>query len=481
MMPTMFRNTNLKTLRFLLCSSILLATLCANAFATAVLSSVQVQMGSNMPVGRVLSLELTVNSVQIISAQGVPATLVSHSFTMEQSHLAASAAVVAHADILSGTYTKAIVNVSNPHVIFLDNFGNIREARWTGSSVTTVVLKKAISATSSASVIRINLNIASLLGFDPTHQSMLRTLPTFTVVQLSPGRAGADAEVSGELEVSAGKVTSVTAVSFTVSDTVSGLTTTYLVDRNTAYNGLSLRTMQNLLVMVHSATRTDGQSLAQVVSVVGSGSGSAIAGVITSIDGTTVASQQVYGAGASVSTLGAAGKVYLDPAASFEVDSHGMNLAGLNYTFGPENMIPGQRIQFISRSSMQSSFSSSANLHAQVVRLQLQSISGTVSNIGVASNGGMSFDLQLTTNDGSPLTSLGEGNGLIQIVTQPLTKSALTLSEGMQIKVRGLLLYDATQQGLQGKSARAFVSVHKDASNYYMVARTLQLDNNSQK
>jgi hypothetical protein len=104
-----------------------------------------------------------------------------------------------------------------------------------------------------------------------------------------------------------------------------------------------------------------------------------------------------------------------------------------------------------------------------------------VSNIGVASNGGTSFDLQLTINDGSPLTSLGEGNGLIHIVTQPLTRSALTLSEGMQIKVRGLLLYDATQQGLQGKSARAFVSVHKDASNYYMVARTLQLDNNSQK
>jgi hypothetical protein len=293
----------------------------------------------------------------------------------------------------------------------------------------------------------------------------------FTVSQLSPGKAGADAEISGELEAAVGKVTAVSGSSFTVTDAISGLTTTFLTDRGTAFNGISLRTMLNLLVRVHSTTRSDNQLLAQDVSISGSGAGSIVTGVITDYSGTKAAAQQVYGAGASATLLGAFSTVAMDHAASFQVDSRGMDLTGLALTFGANNMVAGQRIQFINRTTMQNS----ANLgQALTVRLQLQNISGTVTNIAVASNGSTSFDLQLPANDGSPLTSLGEGASIVHIVTQPLTKSSGgNLSEGMQVRVRGLLLFDAPATATQSRIARAMVSTSQPTSDYYMVARQI--------
>jgi hypothetical protein len=304
---------------------------------------------------------------------------------------------------------------------------------------------------------------------------MVRTPPVFTVSQLAPGKAGADAEISGELEASVGKVTAVSGSTFTVTDAVSGLTTTFLTDRNTAFNGISLRTMLNLLVRVHATTRSDNQLLAQDVSVSGSGAGSVVTGVITDYSGTKAAAQQLYGAGASAALLGTFGRVAMDPSASFQVDSKGMDLSGLPLTFGPNNMVAGQRIQFINRTTMQNT----SNLgQALTVRLQLQNISGTVTNISVASNGSASFDLQLPANDGSPLTSLGEGASIVHIVSQPLTQSSVgNLSEGMQVKVRGLLLFDAPQASTQKRGPRTFVSIPQATSNYYMVARQISRNN----
>ena len=216
----------------------------------------------------------------------------------------------------------------------------------------------------------------------------------------------------------------------------------------------------------------------QDVSISGSGFGSVVTGVITDNSGTKAAAQQIYGAGASAAQLGAFGTVVMDPAASFQMDSKGMDLTGLALTFGANNLVAGQRIQFISRSTLTASSNGAVNLgQALTVRLQLQNISGTVTNIAVASNGSASFDLQLPANDGSPLTSLGEGTTMVHIITQPLTRSSLSsLSEGMQVKVRGLLLFDASLSGTQSHGPRELISTPKATSNYYMIARSVQRD-----
>ena len=479
-MKNIFRNSNSNIIRSLVLAFAFALLTHIPTAAAAATSPVQVQMGSNAPVGRILSLELVVNSVQLVTSKGVSVPLVATPFTLEQSHLAASAEVVGHANLPTGTYTKAVINSGNPHVIFLDNFGNLREARWTGSSVSTVVLKQPISATTAASVIRISLNMGSLVSFNPALQLMFRTQPTFAVSQWSPTRTGADAEVAGELEPAIGRVTAVAASSFTVTDVVNGLVTTYLTDHNTAYNGLSPRTMPNLLVRIHATTRSDGQLLAEEVTVAGSGAGAIVTGIITDYAGTKLTTQQAYGAGATITMLGSNSNITLDAASSFEVESRGMDLTGLNVTFGSANLVPGQRIQFLSRASIQNSAATGASLtHALTARLQLQSISGTVTNIAQASNGGASFDLILPANDSSPLTSLGEGSGIVHVVTQPLTKSVLTLSEGLAVRVRGLLLFDASPLGSQHASARDGIVTPKDASNYYMIARTMQRDSAS--
>jgi hypothetical protein len=154
-----------------------------------------------------------------------------------------------------------------------------------------------------------------------------------------------------------------------------------------------------------------------------------------------------------------------------------MDLSGIALTFGPTNMVPGQRIQFINRTTMQNS----SNLgQALTVRLQLQSISGTVTNVSVASDGSASFDLQLPANDGSPLTSLSPSASFVHIVSQPLTKSSVAnLSEGMQVKVRGLLLFDSHQTSTEKRGPRTFVSIPKATSDYYMVARHISHGSNT--
>jgi hypothetical protein len=65
---------------------------------------------------------------------------------------------------------------------------------------------------------------------------------------------------------------------------------------------------------------------------------------------------------------------------------------------------------------------------------------------------------------------------MVHVVSQPLTKSSVGgLSEGMQVKVRGLLLFDAPPTGMQSsRSPRAMVSTPKPTSDYYMVARQIQ-------
>ena len=318
------------------------------------------------------------------------------------------------------------------------------------------------------------------MKFDPTQQTMLRTQPTFTVFQLFPAKVGPDAEVAGELESTVGKVVAVSGASFILADAVSGLTTTYTTDSKTAYNGVSLRTMVNWFVRVHSATRADGQLLTQEVSIAGSGLGSVVTGVITDYGGTKVAVQQLYGSGASSSALGTFRTLILDPATAFQLDSRGMDLTAIPLVFNAANLVAGQRIQFASRGAMQSSSVAGPSM-SQVLsaRLQLQTLIGTVTSVGVADNGGVSFDLQLPVNDGSPLTSLGEGTGLIHIITQPLTKSSLTassLTEGLHVRVRGLLFFDASASGLQSNGARGYVTAPKGSSNYYVVARSFQRD-----
>ena len=477
-----FHNPNRLSLTIILWTLALIATITPPASATGTTSPVQVQMGGNRTVGRILSLELVVNSVQLVSSRGTTVTLVSRPYTMEQSHLAASSEVVGRADVPFGIYTRAVINAANPHVVFLDNFGNIREARWTVATTSSIALPQSITITSAPSVVRITLDLASLLKFDANQQTMLRGQPTFSVSQLSPARIGVDAEVAGEIEGSVGKAVAVTASSFTLADSVSGLTTTYMTDTHTGYNGVSLATMLNLIVRVHSTIRKDGQNVAQEVSVAGSGQGSVVTGVITDYTGGRVAVQQIYGSGATTTALGAYGTLALDSTTAFQMDSRGMDLTGISLSFNAANLVAGQRIQFASRGAVHTNTSAGPSLtQVLTARLQLQTIVGTVSNISVAPNGSASFDLALPANDGSALATLCEGASLVRIVTQPLTKSSFLLTEGQHVRVRGLLLFDASSSGLQSSDfqsngARVYVSVPRNTSDYYMIARSLQLD-----
>ena len=136
-------NSNQSTLAIILWAFVLIAV--ATPPASAVTSPVQVQMGGNATVGRILSLELVVNSIQLVSSKGSAVSLVSLPYTLEQSHLAASAEVVGRVNVPVGVYTRAILIVANPHVVYLDNFGNIREIRWTGASTSSISLVHPIN------------------------------------------------------------------------------------------------------------------------------------------------------------------------------------------------------------------------------------------------------------------------------------------------------------------------------------------------
>lgn len=470
-----------RKLRLLFCLSLVTLLVAASSATTrrepvlASMSAVQVQMGGNVPLARIISLELTVDSVQLVSSNGATATLVARPLSIEESHLTSCSEVVARVAIVRGSYTKALLTVANPHILYIDDFGNVREASWFGTVRATVRMKSPIVAGAAPLVVRISMDISSLFHFDDMTQTMTRGLPTFMLSQSVPGITEAETESSNELDAVVGKATHLRGKFFSLTDAVSGVTTTFLTDPDTTFNGLSLRTMSNLMVRVRGKTRADNQLLAQEVTVVGSGFGSVVVGIITNPAGTKIAMQQVYGAGVSPALLGSFGTIALDPAASFQVDASGMDFTGLGLTFGAANMVPGQRIEFVNRGAMPRG-SADVVGPASIVQLQLQSVSGTVTDISVDSNGSPSFDLQLPDNDGSPLSSLIEGTTLVHVVSQALTKTSVTdLSEGTEVTIRGLLFFNPPSAEGQTLGARTLVSFPRPTSNYYLVARRISL------
>lgn len=434
---------------------------------------VEVRMGNNNPGYRILSFELVVKSVQLISTKGTTASLLARPLTIEHGHLGSSVEVVAQNRVPRGIYRAVEFDSESATVVFVDNFANIVQQRLPGRSLTHLVLNPAITVDSAPSILRITLNIPTIIKFDATRQRMVRGEPAFAISQGFPTQT-LTARASTEIvEPTRAIVTAVHGSSFTVRDALSGVSDEFSTDQNTIFDGVSLLTMNRMLVQVAAKARVDGKSMAEQVKIVGTGSGSVVVGTITNSTSTQVASQQVYGRGASVSLPGSLMRIDMSQIVSFTMDSTGMNVT--NLTFDASNLVPGQRMQFISSGGVQTDPNGSAGLlTAGTAQLEQQSISGTIANVDVDANGNTVFDLNLPADRSSVLSILGEGTTFVHIVTQPLTTSSLpSLAEGMPVKVHGLLLFASQQLGSGTGMVRGYVATPPPRTDYSMLARTI--------
>jgi hypothetical protein len=231
--------------------------------------------------------------------------------------------------------------------------------------------------------------------------------------------------------------------------------------------------MKGMLVESEVVTQTDGTLLAEEVEALGDGSGSALLGVATSVAnmsaGTTV--QTGLGAGVTSSVLGKTVIVDVSNAGAYTIDTAGIDMTGLTFTFDRPTFVPGQCVDVVSAHALQPDDNGSAGiLLADTVELEQQTISGTIANLVTDGSGRTTFDLLLPTDGSSVLSLLGPVANQAHIVLQSATVVSGQLSNAKQVNVRGLLFHNVLQTG----SARPHAAPPGMEASYVMVAARIQ-------
>jgi Domain of unknown function (DUF5666) len=425
-------------------------------------------MGDNIPADRILSVSLVVKSLQLSTANGDQVSLLKAPVTIEQSHLVGTVQVVGRSRIPSGSYIASDLVVGSVEVLFIDDFGNIIHQQFLQSSLSHRILAPAIILGKAPSVLRIGLDIPSLVTFRPDQEKMVYGQPIFAISQSFPEQTpglGGSSDLVGSIT---GRVTQVGDSSFTVMDVLAGISTQLVTDQNTVFEGLSLPTMNGMLVRVDMTTQADGREVARRVS--SRGLGSVVTGVVAGFSGTSeVAAQQVIGRGALRSMTNALITGDLGEGCTFTWDSTGIDLTTTDLSFDAASLVGGQRVQLTGFSALQSDPQGAlGRIVAGNVELEQQTLSGTIANPLVDLDGSFHFDLELPPTGTSVLSILGENPSFVHVIARV---PAPDLLEGMAVKVHGLLLFNSNSSASSRNDSRAYVIRPPPRSNYTMLAR----------
>lgn len=448
----------------------------------------QIRAGNNVPTGYVLYFQMPLSSVTLTSDKGKKVELLSEPMTVEHSHLVANEEVLTDLPLPQGTYTQADIVMQDAHLSYVDYFAQIIETDLPTPPNVHLTLNPPIVIGSDSTVISIGLDLAQTLSIDATQDTATLNAPVFTLTQETipaPGLMAAQSRVdlaaprdksgaqAGAVGNVFGTVKSVSGTYLTVLNASTGSLLTMNTDQGTVFEGSGLATLQGMMVEVEVVTQTDGTLLAEEVEALGDGSGSALLGVVTSVAnmsaGTTA--QAELGAGLTPGVLGQTVIADVSRAGTYKVDTAGIDMTGLTFTFSRPTFVPGQRVDLVSTYPLQPDPNGFAGiLLVDTVELEQQTISGAISNLSTDGSGRTVFDLVLPTDGSSMLTLLGPVANQPHIVLQSATVVAGQLTNGRQVSVRGLLFHNVLQTG----AVRPNATPPGMEARYVMVASQIQ-------
>jgi len=406
-------------------------------------TAISVNVG-DAPSDRVIAFELTINSIVLTRSDNSTVSLLSTPRRIEVTHLAGTSEPLVLSSVPQGSYTSATISVSAPEVVFIDNTGRPVEREFpTFSKTVTVNFNPPLSVGTTPLVLTLDANVGASVSIDPV-SGTVTVNPTFNIANLPLPAAGHDDDQrpeNGELEHIVGQVTSISASSFTIKLGQSGVTMTFNVNSQTRFDDFgSLSALPaNALVRVEGVTQQDGTLLAKEVELL-AGEAMEAEGLVTSVTGNPATSFTFVihdGAGTMLNAgmLGTTVTVTVDSRTEFTVDPDNIDLSALSLpAFSASTISKGQRVE--AESEVENEHGMTGTVRR--VKLEQQALTGTVS----ALSGGQ---FTLTVADDSAFKLL-TGKSTITVFTQRNTEVRnLTVSNGLSVRVRGLLFFDPSR------------------------------------
>ena len=393
------------------------------------------------PADRVISFEITVNSVTLTKSDNSTVSVLSTPRRIEVTHLAGTSEPLVLTSIPQGSYSSATISVSAPEVVFIDNTGRPVEREFpTFTKTVTVNFNPALVVGTTPLVLTLDTNVGASVTIDPV-TSTVTINPTFNVTNQQLPAAGHDDDQrpeDGELDHIVGQLTNVGATQFTIKLGQSGMTMTFNVNAQTRFEevgGLSALPA-NALVRVEGITQQDGTLLAREVELL-TGEAMESEGLVTSVTGNPATSftfvvHDASGTMMNSAMLGTSVTVTIDSRTDFRVDPDNIDLSALSLpAFSASTLSKGQRVEAESETEDEHGMTGTVRR----VKLEQQALTGTISGL---SNG----QFTLTVADDSAFKLL-TGKNTITVLPQRNTEvRSLTLNNGMSVRVRGLLFFD---------------------------------------
>jgi hypothetical protein len=397
------------------------------------------------PSDRVVAFEITLNSVVLTDVNGNNVSTLAAPVQVELTRLAATFAPVGAIAVPQGTYTKAMLVVSKPEVVFVAADGSIvkREPALPNTSI-TVTFSPTLVVGANAATLNFDFDVAKSVSIDAAGNVTLT--PT---VLVSPGVANPvqNRGEDGELEDVRGTVKSTTADTFTVSVHEGLQTLTFKVDSTTVFRDITsiadLKT--GMQVEVNATLQNDGSLLAKRVEaeneLENQTDGMEIEGLVVSKTGTpatqfSIVARDVSSSTASGPALGSTIVVSVDSRTKFEFQDGQTSFTSLPFTptFDASTLVPGQNVE------VDADGASGSPIRGRKVVLHEQSVTGTVSNLTTTA-GVTSFTLTVPLD--SAFSVIG-GTSTVTVYQQSGTelKGISSIANGATVRVRGLLFTD---------------------------------------
>jgi hypothetical protein len=419
----------------------------------AATTSAQVRLG-DAPADRVVSFEVTVGPITMTPTGGSPVTVLSGTRRLEMTHLSATSEPLALLNVPQGNYSSASITVSNPEVVFVNNVGTLVKLQPALNTAITINFSPALSMGASATVLKLDLNVASSLTFDVLGNvtGVSLSASSFTVSTTAVAAGNQQNDDDGEIEDTTGMVTAVSGSTFTLSAAQGGPSLIFNTDANTQFNdGATLGTMLNTIVKVEGFTNADGSLYAKEVEGIENANGVELEGLVTQISGNPAAqltfiTDEGVGSGMDDTKIGSTLTVDVSGRANYKVSKGNIDTSGIgglpsppNFPFDATTIHAGQRIEIESISGL-----SGTSIIAEKVKLQQQAVRGTVSGLsGPTSSGPVSFMLTLPADSAFAMLS---GQTAVTVFWQPGTDlhNLTDVSNGDSVRVRGLVFFTGT-------------------------------------
>ena len=397
---------------------------------------------TDAPSSQVIALGLTINSIRLFDAAGNGTDVLTTPTTIEACHLdAVQEPLRANLNIPQGTYTSAVITVSNPTVTYVDPAtGTVVNATATlTASTDTVTFAAPITVTATSSPIVFDLLVGQSVTLSGTTATVTPTFNvTQTVVSSSPSNWG-----NGRYEGLYGSVVSTSSTSVTLL-TANGTQVVVSTDSSTVLQGFTALSQltSGEVIDVDYAQQTNGTLLALRIHLHNGAAANEVIGLVTATTGSPITSftetaRQWLGSATASTTAGTTYTVTVNSSTTFAIASQFGTLPSLPFTptFTNATLFAGQNV------AVQASSISGSTAVAQTVTLLPQTVDGTVS--AITTSGSLQvYTVTLTT--GSSLATL-TGASSVQVYTTGLTQhlNAATIAVGSTVRLNGLLFKNA--------------------------------------